>query len=1692
MEKQIIPQKLFSALKVVFVFIALFFFKGAIAQTQTFTSSGTFTVPAGVTTVQVEAWGGGGAGGGVASGIFPPTRAGGGGGGGAYAKNSSVTVIPGSTITVTVGAGGAGVGGADGNNGGSSSFGGLVTVSGGLGGKHGSTSPTNGAGGNGAFGTRNGGNGAAASGGNSGGGGGGAGTSGNGGNASGMTGGTGGSGGGGNGANGRSSNGDGADASALSGGGAGGRNSSSQWGSRTGGDGYRGQVIVTWVCPAYNITAISAVTPICPLPGTSVISLTGSVTDLPVGSYTVTYNRSLPAAAGLTTTMTVTTAGSGTFTATGLTTSGSPVITVTNLSSGAPGGICSSVISTNNSVSVTVNAAPSVSASNDGAVCAGQTIQLHAVASGVTFQWSGPSGFNSSLQDPSISGAAAANAGIYTVTATDPLAGCSATATTNVVVNALPTATASSNSPVCVGFTINLSTPSVSGASYAWTGPDGFTSSIRNPSISNAQIVNDGSYTVVVTSSAGCTNTSSVTVAVNNAPIASASSNAPVCTATTLNLNASPSGATYAWSGPAGYTSSTQNPTRSNATLAMNGTYTVTVTLGGCSSTATTTVVVNQAPTGTPTVSNATVCEGSAVTLNANQGLPVSYSASPNVSIPDNNVSGVNSTITIPAQTIASATQLKIGINLTHTYSGDVIAKVTSPGGVITVFDRLGVPASSFGNGQNFGGYYEFDVSAGSVLPESNSGPTTIPAGTYAPSNTNGSINTNWSGISFPMNAGGNWVLNMSDRASGDVGTIVSWTVTIMTSSGITYTWTSTPNGFNSTDENPSATVTGTTTYNLAATANGCTANTTVGVSATPGPLAIASSNAPVCDGNDINFIADNLAGGQGSGNSYQWYDPNNLPFSSQQNPNIFSATSAYNGTYTVVVTNQYLCTATTTVQVDVNPNPVINVSTQINVNCFGESNGSITTNTSNGTGPYSYTYDFVNFNTTGEFDLLPAGSYTIYVSDANACQNTVTATITEPALLQFTKTYTDQQCPSTFGSITMNATGGTTPYMYSYDNGSTYVNNNANLNLTAGSYNVMVQDAHMCATSTQQQDLILVNTPSTAALSVSSQNGTELCIGGSTTLSAVGGSLGSTADWKWYKTNCGTTPVGSGPSITVNPSSSTSYYVRAEDVCGATPCADLSLAITVGVPSAAVTVPMTGMPLNACVGTTANLSINAVNNTTQDVWDAPIGSYFDGNPLNVSPYTTSSPNVQVTFGSPNGSFYNVGVQAANACGSTLRKIQKVRGIVSVPATVLGPQTVCENTSNVAYNIAPITGASQYQWSITGDATVTGNGTNVNIDFGPTWNGGTLCVAAQTSCYTSASKCISLSKSAGIPNNLSGNFTACPNTSQTYSVTPLQGAAVYNWTLPTGASGSSNNNSINVTFGNGYNNIGNVCVSVTSICGVTSALKCKTVAPGIPMVPPAITGITNGLCNQSVAYSTPIQTGTSYNWTAPAGANVFGQGNNSVNIQFSTMTTGQVCVVASNTCGTSAPRCVAVKGAPNPPTDIIALPSSWCANTQGIELTANISNTTGSYTLDWGYPSAPVATYVAGGGNSNSLTLDWGTGNGVIAITASNACGSATKTYNATTNCRESEELTAANFNMYPNPASDVVNIEFWSDKDGMQKDLKVLDLSGRTVMVQKIQTISGRQSVQISLAQFAKGVYMIELNYQRNKLVIE
>lgn len=114
------PKKIFSLTAILAIFfLAIFIFpEGAQATTETFTSSTTWVAPAGVTSVTAEVWGGGGGGGGT----IITTRGSVGGGGGAYSKKNTITVVPLSSYTVTVGAGGAGGTNAVGVTGGDSYF----------------------------------------------------------------------------------------------------------------------------------------------------------------------------------------------------------------------------------------------------------------------------------------------------------------------------------------------------------------------------------------------------------------------------------------------------------------------------------------------------------------------------------------------------------------------------------------------------------------------------------------------------------------------------------------------------------------------------------------------------------------------------------------------------------------------------------------------------------------------------------------------------------------------------------------------------------------------------------------------------------------------------------------------------------------------------------------------------------------------------------------------------------------------------------------------------------------------------------------------------------------------------------------------------------------------------------------------------------------------------------------------------------------------------------------------------------------------------------------------------------------------------------------------------------------------------------------------------------------------------------
>jgi hypothetical protein len=121
----------------------------------------------------------------------------------------------------------------------------------------------------------------------------------------------------------------------------------------------------------------------------------------------------------------------------------------------------------------------------------------------------------------------------FTVSAS---AGCS-----NVISCTPPTnVTASSNSSVTEGGSINLTSSSTGGTSYAWSGPNSFSSTLQNPTIAVATLATAGTYTVTVTSSGTCIATATTLVAVLCSPpeISTTKVTQATCNGTTAKNNA--------------------------------------------------------------------------------------------------------------------------------------------------------------------------------------------------------------------------------------------------------------------------------------------------------------------------------------------------------------------------------------------------------------------------------------------------------------------------------------------------------------------------------------------------------------------------------------------------------------------------------------------------------------------------------------------------------------------------------------------------------------------------------------------------------------------------------------------------------------------------------------------------------------------------------------------------------------------------------------------------------------------------------------------------------------------------------------------------------------------------------------------------------------------------------------------------
>ncbi len=119
-----------------------------------------------------------------------------------------------------------------------------------------------------------------------------------------------------------------------------------------------------------------------------------------------------------------------------------------------------------------------------------------------------------------------------------------------------PTPIANGNSPICIGSTIQLRAPTVTNATYLWTGPNGYSSPLQNSDITNATLAESGVYNLTVTVNGGCpSNPSPVTIIVDEPPLAVAGPPQTVCNnVTSVTLAGTMSGGTKTgiWSGGTG------------------------------------------------------------------------------------------------------------------------------------------------------------------------------------------------------------------------------------------------------------------------------------------------------------------------------------------------------------------------------------------------------------------------------------------------------------------------------------------------------------------------------------------------------------------------------------------------------------------------------------------------------------------------------------------------------------------------------------------------------------------------------------------------------------------------------------------------------------------------------------------------------------------------------------------------------------------------------------------------------------------------------------------------------------------------------------------------------------------------------------------------------------------------------------
>lgn len=906
---------------------------------------------------------------------------------------------------------------------------------------------------------------------------------------------------------------------------------------------------------------------------------------------------------------------------------------------------------------VTIKPKPTVSAGNNAIICPASATTLGASGAGVggSYTWSPATGLsNVNISNPVASPATTTT---YTVTGT-AANGCTNTSQVTVTVATPPTVTAGANQTICSG---GYATLIGQGAiTYTWSVQGGGPTTSLSCTSCQSTSANPSATTAYVVTGVdlnNCIGKDTVIVNVSTLPTVSGGPNRTICIGGNVALAASAGSAgssttSYTWTllgGQPATTLSCTNCLNPIASPSVTTTYRVSaIGLTGpvCSDTAIVTVTVAPLPS-ISAGANQTICFGQSATLQATgAGLGGTYLWSP------------ASELSTPNAATTIATPTSAGLR-TYTVTGTSIAGCNNTSSVtITVNAKPNVVINSGNNLElcvnssavlNATGASIYSWSPSLGLSATNiSSPTATPLSSITYSvigeNSFGCLDT--ATIDVTVNA-----LPLI-TASGTATICPGGSAPIAASGGVSYSWTPALGLNNPAIATPVASPSGSTTYTVTGTdANGCSNTDQVLISVTAPPNVAAGGNQTICIGASAQLLATGAV-------TYSW-----TPSATLNAPDIPDpiATPTDTTTYTVIGTDAIGCSSSAQMTVNVNPLPAIDAGPNVSV-CTG---GSVTLTATGGQNYVWIPASGLSCTACATTEAAPqvTTTYTVTGTDAIGCVNSDFVTVTPLPLPTVSVTPSQTACPGV--GVPLQATGATS-YSWTPTSGLSNPNiaNPIATPVTATTYTVTGTDANGC-----------VNTASTTISlhpipNINAGPNVSICIGGSVTLQATGGS-----NYVWLPdptlscTNC--------PNPVASPTVTKTYTVTGVSPQG---CAD----------TGTITVTVNPKPI-----------INAGNDTTicagAPVTLAPGGgvSYVWSPASGLS--CTSCTNPVATVFAPK-TFYVTGTDA-NGC-SNIDSI-KISIFPTVPVNAGPDRSVCPGdtvhlkaSGAVTYSWTPATGLS--------------------------------------------------------------------------------------------------------------------------------------------------------------------------------------------------------------------------------------------------------------------------------------------------------------------------------------------------------------------------------------------------------------